>query len=337
MGIVETDLAEFELTELNTCKIEQDTSGVIHLHLGSIRLELTPEEFDHFVTVIDRGRAQLRELKQDSAHQSHPGGTEARDSGGSSGATELTDDQRDALLDVFERLRDRRVPYVVLRGYDDLPDRIKGSDVDLLVDAGRFDDAVEAIRARFAPSEPRLANALDIVEFGARNPLIGVRTLLESPEEVARYVRRNLVATEVGGRNYIERTFEHEGLVVHLVNHLTYVSPMNGDRFRVAAEVDGGLLERRIDHGDFFVPAPPDELAHLVCRGVFDYEGVFPDRYAARCDELRPAVFGDSRTEQTFKMVLSHLFYGAAPLVENLVRNGEYDSIRSRVASYDDY
>lgn len=335
MGIVERNLAEFELTDLDRCKIEQDASGIIHLHLGCFRLELTRDEFEHVVSVIERGRQELRDTKRDV----DPDGGErtVAEAQQSSHQTVLTTDQQEALLNSFDALDDASIPYVVLRGYGDLPEAINGSDVDLLIGADQFTEAMELLGKRFHAAESKLANTLDIVDYAARNPLLGVRTLLETPEAVTAYLRRNLVATSVGGRGYIERTFTSDGLVVHVINHLAYPSPMNGKRIRVAAAVENGLLQRRVEHRGFSTPAPPDELAHLVCRGVFDYSGTFPARYIDRCETLSERVFQDPQSTETFQTLATELFYDAGPLVVELVRNHEFDSLRNRLAAFDEY
>lgn len=63
MGIVETELASFELSEMDACRVEYNANGDIHLHLDQLRIEMSPAEFDHFVTVVQRAHDNLLELK----------------------------------------------------------------------------------------------------------------------------------------------------------------------------------------------------------------------------------------------------------------------------------
>lgn len=63
MGIVERELAAFELSEIDTCYIEYNTVGVIHIHLDHCRIEMSPDEFDHFATVIREANETLQEIK----------------------------------------------------------------------------------------------------------------------------------------------------------------------------------------------------------------------------------------------------------------------------------
>lgn len=63
MGIVEQELAAFALSEIDSCRIEYNAVGVIHVHLDNCRIEMSPEEFRHFATVIRRANETLHEIK----------------------------------------------------------------------------------------------------------------------------------------------------------------------------------------------------------------------------------------------------------------------------------
>lgn len=126
-------------------------------------------------------------------------------------------------------------------------------------------------------------------------------------------------------------------MTIDLVNHLAYESPMDGSKIRVDPAVEEAMFDRWRAHGSFYAPATPDELAHLVCRGVFDYDGEFPDRYVSRCDALVEAVRAGAEADEQFRDLLSHLFYEADSLVYDLTTAGEYDAIRSRLWRYADY
>ena len=64
MGIVDELLAEFELSSLGYCRIEQDVNGTVHMHLGSFRIEMSADEFDQFVEVIEESQRQLHRRKE---------------------------------------------------------------------------------------------------------------------------------------------------------------------------------------------------------------------------------------------------------------------------------
>lgn len=63
MGIIETTLASFELSEIDSCRVEANANGDIHLHLDHLRIEMSPAEFEHFVNVVLRAHDRLHELK----------------------------------------------------------------------------------------------------------------------------------------------------------------------------------------------------------------------------------------------------------------------------------
>lgn len=66
MGIVETELARFELEEIESCCIEYNANGIIHLHLDHLRIEMSPTEFEDFARVVRRARDKLHGLKSEN-------------------------------------------------------------------------------------------------------------------------------------------------------------------------------------------------------------------------------------------------------------------------------
>lgn len=63
MGIVEEELANFELSTGTQYRLELNRNGIIHLHIGEIRLDMTVDEFEHFVEVISEAKHNLIEEK----------------------------------------------------------------------------------------------------------------------------------------------------------------------------------------------------------------------------------------------------------------------------------
>ncbi len=63
MGIIEEILAEFELENGERYRIEYNTGDVIHVHIDSIRIDMSVDEFRSFVSAIDEGMVQLMEEK----------------------------------------------------------------------------------------------------------------------------------------------------------------------------------------------------------------------------------------------------------------------------------
>lgn len=63
MGIVESELADFELSTGQRHRVELNMGRAIHLHMGNVRLDMTEAEFRHFVSVVSEARDRLREEK----------------------------------------------------------------------------------------------------------------------------------------------------------------------------------------------------------------------------------------------------------------------------------
>lgn len=249
----------------------------------------------------------------------------------------LTKTQQQTLNSVWRAFDERNVRYVVLRSYESLPASIEGSDVDILVDDGSFDEAIAYCEQEFESTESMLRNAFGLSSLASRHPRTVIRRMSDSPTEALSEVKQRLISTEVSLRKYISRVFDADGLQFHLVNHLAYKSPMDESRIRVDPVVERLLFERRNEADEFYVPAPPDRLAHLVCRGVFDYGGTFPPRYVSRCDALVEAIRSNSVWDEQFQDVLSHIFYDADELVYEFVVAGDYDAIHAELRQYSDY
>ena len=60
MGIIDSTLSEFELSDDTQYQIEINDGEIIHIHIDSIRIECTIKEFQEFAETIDRGQQQLQ-------------------------------------------------------------------------------------------------------------------------------------------------------------------------------------------------------------------------------------------------------------------------------------
>lgn len=63
MGIIKKNLAEFDLSNNSNYRIEYNEGDVIHIHIDSLRIGLSVEEFLEFSEVVAEGYEQLREDK----------------------------------------------------------------------------------------------------------------------------------------------------------------------------------------------------------------------------------------------------------------------------------
>jgi hypothetical protein len=63
MGIVEKELASFELSDGTQYRIELNRNGRIHIHIDSVRIDMTVSEFRHFVDVLSEAKENLVGIK----------------------------------------------------------------------------------------------------------------------------------------------------------------------------------------------------------------------------------------------------------------------------------
>lgn len=66
MGIVERELAEFNLSDGSHYRVEYNEDETIHMHIDGVRIVFSTEEFKRFVSAVEEGRRSLSELKQDA-------------------------------------------------------------------------------------------------------------------------------------------------------------------------------------------------------------------------------------------------------------------------------
>lgn len=63
MGIIEQELADFELSDGAEYRIEFNRNGIIHLHVDGVRIEMTPDEFEQFAAVVSDVKSDLIDVK----------------------------------------------------------------------------------------------------------------------------------------------------------------------------------------------------------------------------------------------------------------------------------
>ena len=239
---------------------------------------------------------------------------------------------------VFDGFTRSNVEYAVLRGHESLPESTLGSDVDVLVAPADFERALDVPRrADFDTADSTAGNVAAIAREALERPRRTVQLLAADTRGTLAAVARTASPTRPTAHGYRERSFAAHGVAIHLVNHLAYASPMNGQPVRVDPSVERQLLEHRRERDGLSVPAPTDELLHLVCRGIYDYEGTFPAYYVERCETLAEAVLSGTSAEERFDELLSVVFYRAATVVRECVETGDYDEMRPRLFRFSDY
>lgn len=248
----------------------------------------------------------------------------------------LTEAQRGYVEDILHAFDERGIEYVVLRGSYEYPTRLVGSDLDLFVAPESYTTAVEVCtRSELDKIDSRVANAVGLVSEGIQQPRAAATLLVDSPDQFLAHVQKRLFPASQDQEQVLYQSFGDD-VQLHLVNHLAYTSPMSGEKIRVDPEVESAMFERRTRQGPMYVPAPPDELAHLVSRGVFDYEGTFPGYYRTRCEQLFETLLADDE-QRTLESLLEKIFYGSGPLVYDHIAEGAYDDIYDALVRFADY
>jgi len=240
---------------------------------------------------------------------------------------------------VFEELNDRNIRYVVPRGYRALPKSTTGGDIDMIVKEHDFNKAIEICEELgFDTRRNIVQNASDLLVTGLRKPQLALDLLLNSPREL--WIHFQNVVTP--GQNVFSVNSEFDDqrryngrIMFHFLNHVAYKSPLNDAMVRVDPEVEQSLYDRRRVVDGIAVPSPADELVHLLCRGVFDYDGDFPQRYIDRCERIRPEVI--NHEEDHLMHLLSLVFFEADTVVLKNVRNGTYNQIKSDLLKFSSY
>lgn len=63
MGIVESVLADFELSDGTQYTIEETQHTGIHIHIDNIRFDLSEKEFKYFVETVAEANRNLERIK----------------------------------------------------------------------------------------------------------------------------------------------------------------------------------------------------------------------------------------------------------------------------------
>lgn len=251
---------------------------------------------------------------------------------------ELTQSQRGAFQSILASFDNSNVTYVILRKYEDLPRSLPDDDIDIQIHGEDFDTALSICRSHgFSNEHSTTNNVVDLVRRAVGNPDKVTRWLLNKPKDTLQLVSNTTKPYSRGSHGYRSVKLELNGLILDAKKHLAYRSPMNRERIRVAPNVETKLLERRVTHDEFYVPSPPDRLAHLICHCLFDKEGTFPPYYVEKCNELVDEVSANKRYESQFEELLSELFFDAADLVAERVYSCEYDELLQDLYQFGQY
>lgn len=63
MGIVDQEIAKFELDDGSHCRVERNVDGRIDVHVGRTQLTFKKSEFEQFSNIIQAAHAELESMK----------------------------------------------------------------------------------------------------------------------------------------------------------------------------------------------------------------------------------------------------------------------------------
>ena len=253
---------------------------------------------------------------------------------------ELSDQSH--ITELFDAFRKNEIRYVVPRGYKNLPESVPGGDVDIIVKEEDYTTAIEVCQQQgFQKADSKAKNFIDLMSRGASKPRHVAHKLATEPrtviDEITDTVFYQTAKDDQLASEYREYKAKQGNVLVHFSNHLGYTSPYNGEKIRVDPTVEKKLHERAKTYDQIRIPSAPDELAHLICRGVFDNEGTFPPYYVDWSDDLKNNVMQVEEYRLQFENLLELLFFNASEVVLENIRSGKYDEIKSDLISYGNY
>jgi len=241
------------------------------------------------------------------------------------------------ITEFFASLETNDISYVVPRGYRHLPDSVPGGDIDLIVKSNDFSECTTIAQDfGFKRNSSVLSGLLHIGKESVQKPRVALEHLL-NPQKGASVIRRSLFGKGAEDNTHQIRDVKatNGNIMIHLRNHVAYTSPMNGQQIRVDPAVERSLFENRKRLNGFCVPDTPDELVHLICRGVFDKDGDFPIYYQERCNEL-VSTASDADMERV-RDLFTLVFFEANDLVMECVLAKNFNEIRAKLRCFSDY
>lgn len=259
----------------------------------------------------------------------------------------LEQDEQEVLLNYVDLLDEGDVEYVILRGFAELPEKIIGGDIDMYVKAEDFETAFDIAENTVPELRTRREPFLKQIRVALEDPWDSISRVLKHPRLISKHlVRRekhkNLsegdYRVKVGKFVYGDSKSKYDNLTIDMWNHICYSSPLLHGKYRTDPKVGELMLKDRIKHNGFYVPSPPDELAHLIGRAVFYYnEDGLPEYYVERMDHLRKKVLDDQSFDDKFKTLLDLMFFAAGDRAYQVTEKGEFKDMREELEAFSDY
>jgi len=251
---------------------------------------------------------------------------------------ELKNKQKEKVKKLLTELNSSQISYVVLRKYDKLPDEAIGGDIDILTEDT---NKVVEIGKNLGFKESRYDFKQNLVEIFRKlvsNPISLLDTLVSNPiGSIKRVLNEDITTPSLVSVE--EQKIYFDGLMIHITDRVHYQSTLDDSRILASETVNTSMLEhtRIYECEDFVfnVASKPDELCHLVARGLFDYEGNFPNYYREKCLKLYSQLSEEERVR--LNRLMSEVFFDASSIVVSDLENQDLDNLKSDLLSYSDY
>jgi hypothetical protein len=244
------------------------------------------------------------------------------------------------LNSIFNEFEKNSIPYIVLRKYQLLPEKLIDEDVDLLIPdeyMGKVDKIllkrlkkhgfVKEIAKLFIKYYRKLTSSPELVLHGFDKVWSKLLKFVTFRKDEGFYID-----VSYGFRHY---KYRRKKLKLDIWNHLAYYSPSTRVSVRSLPKIEELMIKRRIKFKNFYTASPPDELLHVICRILFDYKGELKPYYSLRLKELAPIVYKDYRKE--FKELLDLNFYKAGDMLFNLIEKKDYNNLLRKLERFADY
>lgn len=254
----------------------------------------------------------------------------------------MTDFQdSDLLHSLFANFNDKDVLYLVTHDHRGLPEQTKTGKMNVLVKPDDFKHAVRICdnlglnynKSKSGLVQQFLEDPAKYTELAAKNPFSFSKKIL-SKVECSEYKTSNT------SRNVEYIKFNEVKPEITINNHLGYrpLMPDYGAKLRIDPSIERKMLDNRVLKEDlFYYPQAQFELLHLVCEGVFEYEGKFPEHHVERCRQLWRIVKDDETKYEEFEDMLSKVFFKADKVVLENIRKKNYNSILTNLIAYTNY
>lgn len=268
-------------------------------------------------------------------------------------SAELSASNQKVLRQLFQSFNTNGLRYVILRRYEQLPEAIPGRDIDFFIKATDFHRAIglcEKFGFDQKSSDRTILTGTRLVIKGLRKPTRTAEVLKNSPHSIEDAFgiqlpdrispSRNMDPydyTTKGKFDDLEYVMTGHGIKLDLKPHISYESPLRGKQIRVHPKVEERMLDRRRERRSFYVPSPPDELAHVLAHVIFDYQGDIPEYYRSRCIDLSETVLNNEEYDEQFRELLELMFFDADDKVYEFCESQRFDQMFIELKTYENY